>query len=345
MVTQGLPLQLALVVAARLQDRQHQLHEIIQAFALRGKAEDETIAGTGIEPADQFVGHVLRRADEVRSRAHRLLCHLAQGQTLLAGVLLDAVGGGAERVAADVAQLRERRIRVVLAEIMVVEEAPQVSQRIIQAGQCGNGLVLGLGLGRGVADDGANAREYLHVVAAAAMGNRRVLHFLGERTRLLQRRRMGEHRIGILAGQRDAIVRGTGLEDHRLPLRRALDVQRAFHLEELPLVVQATEFLRCEEGAAVALAHEGIVIPRIPQALHHVQVLIGNLVTQRVFRVRAAVVAARAFQWRGHHVPAGAATTEQIQRGELTGDGERIAVGRGQRPGQADLLRRGGKRR
>ncbi|KAG1160599.1 hypothetical protein G6F35_019137 [Rhizopus arrhizus] len=33
MFTQGLPLQLVLVIAARLQDRQHLGHEIVQAFA------------------------------------------------------------------------------------------------------------------------------------------------------------------------------------------------------------------------------------------------------------------------------------------------------------------------
>jgi hypothetical protein len=95
MIAQGLPIQLALVVAARLQDRQHLGHEIVQAFALCREAEDEAVAGTGIEPADQFVGHMLRRADEVRPRAHGFQRHLAQAQPF-SRVLLDAVGGGAE---------------------------------------------------------------------------------------------------------------------------------------------------------------------------------------------------------------------------------------------------------
>src|SRR2546425_1106999 len=49
MLAQGLSFQLALVVTARLQDRQHLGHEIVQAFALCGEAENEAIAGTRIE--------------------------------------------------------------------------------------------------------------------------------------------------------------------------------------------------------------------------------------------------------------------------------------------------------
>ncbi|MNM56447.1 hypothetical protein D3C81_676170 [compost metagenome] len=282
---------------------------------------------------------MFRRADEVRPRAHRLQCHLAQAQALLARVLLDAVGGGAEGIGTDIAQLRERRIRVVLAEVVVVEESAEIRQCIVQPGQRSNRLILGFGFFRRTANDRADAREDLDVTGAAAMGDRRVLHLLGERTGLLQRRRVGEHRIGILAGQRNAIVGRTGLEDHRLPLRRALDVERTFHLEEAALVVEAPELLRRKERAAVAVAHERIVIPRIPQALHHLKVLIGNLVTQCVFGMRAAVVAARTFQRRGHHVPAGTATAEQVQRGELAGHGERIAVRGGERASQTDLLR------
>ncbi|KAG1530050.1 hypothetical protein G6F50_017579 [Rhizopus delemar] len=82
---------------------------------------------------------------------------------------------------------------------------------------------------------------------------------------------MGEHRIGILAGQRDAIIGRASLEDHRLALRRTLDVERPFHLENAALVVEPTERVRREERASVALAHEGTVIPRIPQPLHHLQ--------------------------------------------------------------------------
>ncbi|KAG1078855.1 hypothetical protein G6F40_016548 [Rhizopus arrhizus] len=63
---------------------------------------------------------------------------------------------------------------------------------------------------------------------------------------------MGEHRIGILAGQRDAIIGRASLEDHRLALRRTLDVERPFHLEKAALVVEPTERVRREERATPA---------------------------------------------------------------------------------------------
>src|SRR5688572_3177770 len=47
-VAQGLPFQRAAVVTACFQQGQHQRYEIIQAFALRGEAEDEAIAGAGV---------------------------------------------------------------------------------------------------------------------------------------------------------------------------------------------------------------------------------------------------------------------------------------------------------
>ena len=58
-----------------------------------------------------------------------------------------------------------------------------------------------------------------------------------------------------------------------------------YALADQMAAVCGEQTLAGEEGAAVALTHEGIVIPRIPQALHHVQVLIGNLVAQRMLRV------------------------------------------------------------
>ncbi|KAG1386070.1 hypothetical protein G6F60_014611 [Rhizopus arrhizus] len=135
---------------------------------------------------------------------------------------------------------------------MLVDEAAEIGQCIFKSRQCGNRLVLGFGLLGSTADDRADTREDLHVIAAAAMRDRRIFHLLGECTGFFQRRRMGEHRIGILAGQRDAIIGRASLEDHRLALRRTLDVERPFHLEKAALVVEPTERVRREERATPA---------------------------------------------------------------------------------------------
>jgi hypothetical protein len=183
------------------------------------------------------------------------------------GLGLDAVGGRAEAVAADVAQLGKGFVQRVLAEVVVVEEAAQVGQRLVDGQQLANQPVLGLGLLLGGRDHGADAGKDLHVVGLAALRHRAGLHLAQEGARVLQRGRMREHRVRVLARQADARVRRAGLEDHRLPLRRALDVQRPRHLEEAPLVVQRVQLVAREEAAALAVAHEGVVVPAVPQAL------------------------------------------------------------------------------
>ncbi len=71
----------------------------------------------------------------------------------------------------------------------------------------------------------------------------------------------------------------------------------------------------------------------------------GDLVALGVVGMRAAVVARGALQRGGHHVPAGAATADQVQRGELARHVVGLAVGRGHRADQADLGGQRGQRR
>ena len=80
------------------------------------------------------------------------------------------------------------------------------------------------------------------------------LHLPRERLRFLERRRMGEHRVGVFAGKPDPGIRRAGLEDHRLALRRALDIQRPRDLEEPALVIQRVQLVAVEEPAARAVA-------------------------------------------------------------------------------------------
>ena len=149
----------------------------------------------------------------------------------------------------------------------------------------------------------------------------------------------------MLGRQPFAVFGGAGLEQDRAPLWRAADVQRPLYREEFPLVIESVQFAGAEEFAAGLITHEGVVFPGIPQPFGNVEKLAGDAVTQAVLRVFfAREIFGRAFQRRGHHVPAGAAVAQVIEAGELAGDGERIAVGGGEGAHQADFIGGGGQR-
>ena len=82
-----------------------------------------------------------------------------------------------------------------------------------------------------------------------------------------------EHDVGRFRRQLAAVVRGTGLHDDRLALRRARDRERSLHLEELALVIEHVPPVRVVEAAVVLVEHEGIVVPAVPQATHDVDEL------------------------------------------------------------------------
>ncbi len=160
MLTQGLPFQFTLVVATGLQDRQHLGHEIVQAFALCGESRMKP----SLAPAsNQRISSSATCSGVPMKFGRGLTASSATWRRLspFTRILLDAVGGGAERVAADVTQLREGRVRIVLAEIVVVEEAAEIGQRILQRGQCSDRLVFGFGLLGRAADDGADTGKIL----------------------------------------------------------------------------------------------------------------------------------------------------------------------------------------
>ena len=103
-------------------------------------------------------------------------------------------------------------------------------------------------------------------------------------------------------------------------------------------MVQPVQLGRVEELACGLVAHQGIVLPRIPQALHHVQVLLRQAVAHTVVvMLFAAVVAGAAVQPRGDHVPARTATTDVVQRCKLARYREGLAVAGRHRGHQADV--------
>lgn len=114
------------------------------------------------------------------------------------------------------------------------EVAAKIVEGVLDADQAGCLLVLALDVRVVVADDHADALEDAQVVRLAPLFHQLPLHVLIKILRLLQRVVMGEDRIGVLGRQPFSVFRGAGLEQDRAALRRAADVQRPLHREELP---------------------------------------------------------------------------------------------------------------
>lgn len=81
---------------------------------------------------------------------------------------------------------------------------------------------------------------------------------------------MGEDGVCDRRAEIAALVAVTRLEDHRLPLRRALDVERAGHLEEFAAMVEAVEPVGVEELARRPVADQRALLPTGPEAARHV---------------------------------------------------------------------------
>ncbi len=101
--------------------------------------------------------------------------------------------------------------------------------------------------------------------------------------------------------------------------------ERTLHLEEPTFVAEGVEFGAIEKLPGLAVAHEGVIVPAIPETLDHFEIFIGNLVPQRVFRMIAAIILRRAFKRCRHRIPPGATAAQKVERSELTGNGEGIA--------------------
>ncbi len=131
-----------------------------------------------------------------------------------------------------------------------------------------------------------------------------------------------------------------------MTLRTAGHVDRALHLEESPFVVQRTDSRGVEESPAGFVCDDGTVFPAVPQPLHDVDELLGDLVAEVVLHVLFAAEVQRGLAGRaGHDVPGGAALAQVVNRGE--GPGHVIGLAEARRDGgaQANALGGGSQRR
>ena len=96
---------------------------------------------------------------------------------------------------------------------------------------------------------------------------------------------------------------------------------------------------RIEEAPFLAVADEGVVLERVPEAGDHIHEFLGAGVAARMGEMAvAAEIVGLARVRRGDEVPARPATAEMVEGGELARHVERLVVGRGGGGHEADAL-------
>ncbi|CUI61657.1 Uncharacterised protein [Achromobacter xylosoxidans] len=205
-------------------------------------------------------------------------------------------------------------------------------------------LVLGFGLA--AADHGEDAGHDLDVVGIAAVFNGAALDVAVEGAGLVEGLVRHEDDLGGARRQVAPGGRGASLHHHRAALRRTRHVQRPAHREMLATMAQRMQLGRVEILAAVLVAQEGVVLPAVPQAQHHVVELGGAGIAAGVLDVLVQVEVLRlALAAGSDQVPARAAAADVVERGELARHVVRLVVGGRNRGDQADFLGHGGQRR
>src|SRR6516165_8780338 len=114
-------------------------------------------------------------------------------------------------------------------------------------------------------------------------------------------------------------------------------------------MIENVEFLRIEINAAFDIANEGIVRPGIPKTCYAIEEFTCAPIACGMFKVLFAAKILR-LRWiaGGHHVPAGPAAANVIERGEFARNMVRVIVGRrggGYQPNMLSQYSESGKQR
>src|SRR5439155_7317829 len=105
------------------------------------------------------------------------------------------------------------------------------------------------------------------------------------------------------------------------------------------------ELLGKEIAAGSAVTHEGVVGPAVPKAANDVRELDGTVVALLMLIVLGTSEIPRfRLVGRGHHIPAGAAVADMVERGKFAGDVVGLVVAGGGGRYEADPLGHRGDR-
>ncbi len=183
------------------------------------------------------------------------------------------------------------------------------------------------------------------MLRAAAVLREAALDVRIERLRVVEPVLRGEDHFRAARRKLAAHVRRAGLHEHRMPLRRARDVQRAAHAEVRPVMIEHVQLAMIEMQAGRLVLDECVVLPAVPEPGHDALELVGARVA---IGVREVGRRAEVRRFVGHHrrdeIPPGATAAQVVERRELAGDVVRRVVGRRRGRDQADAMRDGRQR-
>src|SRR5436309_2560560 len=108
----------------------------------------------------------------------------------------------------------------------------------------------------------------------------------------------------------------------------------------LAVVIEHVHLVAVEEQPGCLVTDECVLVPAVPQRAHDLDELFASLVAHSLGRMRLVAEIQRLGRIaRGYDVPAGPAATDEVERGELPSDPERLLeAGRG-RANKADVPR------
>ncbi|MNR09809.1 hypothetical protein D3C85_1260290 [compost metagenome] len=191
-------------------------------------------------------------------------------------------------------------------------------------------IALGPRFGFAAANERHDRRQHF-----AAVGFTTLLRYLGphvitESAHGVQVRMNGEDRLGPTRTETPATTGGTGLDQHRSSLWRARNVQWAFDLEPLALVLHRVNLRRISQHPAFPIQLQRVRSPAAPQLQRHFDEFVGAVVTQVMLQVLVlAEQTPFAVVHRGHDIPGRTAPGQVIQGGEFPGDMRRFVIGGG----------------
>jgi hypothetical protein len=122
----------------------------------------------------------------------------------------------------------------------------------------------------------------------------------------------------MVGGEAPASRRGSGLEEHRLALRRPSRTDRPAHIEVPAVVIGYPNLVDIIENSDRTVLDDGVVGPAVPQLHDHVEGFLGDPVALVMVddAVGAEVVGCRSGE-AGDQIPARPAAAEVIQRQQL----------------------------
>src|SRR5918994_6619782 len=96
------------------------------------------------------------------------------------------------------------------------------------------------------------------------------------------------HREDEIGGTRREFLawgRAAGLNDYRITLRAARNVERPLHGKEAAFVVERAHLRGIHEGPGGLVRQQSVLIKTVPKATYHVDEFVGDLIAQVVLEM------------------------------------------------------------